>query len=163
MDRQDELNLEILRLWEKYTIGEMFGAIYHVTGVNKSQKQIDFAIRRDHELQMMEAAWEKWLKENPVHYTSDDFPQYVKDTMTDNGISDPNEMVKWLYNKYLKKQLSMLGNFFEYRGRMYFNAYGYRWIISNALRHDMVTPDDYPDWQTQSGLFPYIQDFHFGT
>ena len=161
MDRIDELNQEIKRLWENYTIGEMLVAIYNVTGVSKLQKQIDFAIRRDHELQVMEMAWEKWCERNPVHYSVSDFPEYVLDTMNENGMPDQNAMIIYLYNKHLKRQPNMLGSFFEHKGTMYFNDAGYRWIISNSLRYDLANEDEYSEWQRQSGLFARINDFSF--
>lgn len=163
MDRIDELNREIKRLWENYTIGEMLVAIYNITGVSKSQKQIDFAIRRDHELQVMEMAWEKWCERNPVHYSVSDFPEYVLNTMNENGMPDQNAMIIYLYKKHLKRQPNMLGNFFEHKGTIYFNDAGYRWIISNSLRYDLINEDEYPEWQRQSGLFAHINDFSFGS
>lgn len=153
MEKYDKLVEEFRSLLSDCSVVDLFTAVSEATGVKLSPKQLDYAARRDYELNEKERAWKRFFEKSNNVFSAEDFPSFVVDSIALAGYDSPNEALSIAVKNDLKRKPEVSMHFFEKNGKIYFDDSGYRWIISCAVYKDWVAPEDKPKWMEMTGLY----------
>jgi len=149
MKDRNELVKIFKEVTEGYNAEDAFYAFCDALLMNKSKKQIEYA--RDVDRRKVEdlVKIELWKKVDHA-YSTDDFPEFVKEAILETNGLTADEVVYALYkNLYLAKNVLFYA---EHDGKVYFDTQGYVNIV-RAYSSAWLDIEVRERWFLECGLF----------
>ena len=146
--KMQKLKEMMTELMAEYTTLDVLNMLILVSGMKESKMQVKYADERDDEIATERQRLEEWEKGGA--YTADDFPDFIKERLAENGIS-PNQMAVDAFNS-LKASNAVKQNCIIHLGIAHFNVEGYSFLISYSIGK-FITREEAKEWVIASGAF----------